>query len=111
MGHDHVGPELADAAGGKVGVPIEVAAGLQGDERAFVLSGKRAQVGLHALGQGEEEDPDARPVVGRELPVGREACRKSEEKITLGRDPLRPGQALGNLGEARGRRQVQLLPQ
>ena len=107
--HGHVRPEFADAAGGVVGVPVQVRPGLEGGKVLLVFPREGAQVLLHALGECQQEAPNAEAILLRQAAKDAEALREAEQQVPLGRSRLRPGQRLGDLEQAGGGREIQLL--
>src|SRR3990172_1828002 len=99
VGHVYLGPEFPDASRDKIRVPVEVVPGLQRNEAAVFLSGKGREIHLHALGDGQDEISDPRPVCGIQPPVDRKTLLESGEEFSLFRDLLRTGQRLFDLAD------------
>gem|GEM_PF-5675784 len=77
----------------------------------LVFSREGAQVLLHALGECQQEAPNAEAIFLRQAAKEAEALREAEQQVPLGRSRLRPGQRLGDLEQARGGQEIQLLPE
>ena len=99
VGHVHLGPELADAAGHQVGVAVEILACLEGGELALVLAREDAQVLDLSLDDGLEHRPDAGLIRRGQGPEGGQALGQALEQGALGVERLGGGQRVGHRGE------------
>ena len=85
VGTHEIGPELPDAAGHIVGVPVESLEGLQCGEISGGVPGEHRQIHFHAPHERRHELPDAAPVLRRELLKHGEALIQSFEQLPLSR--------------------------